>query len=80
MIPFDGLVDRRNDEPMIFAENLDADPDEEIEVSCEVACEEPIVAAIDVPDMPTLPFLDLDADYRRAEVHRRGLDREEHAE
>ena len=63
LVPFDALVDRRNDEPMIFAENLDADPDEEIEVSCAVACEEPAVAAIDVPDMPTLPFLDFDADY-----------------
>ena len=62
LVPFDGLVDRRNDEPMIFAQNLDADPDQEIEVSCEVACEEPVVDEIDIPDMPTLPFLSLDAD------------------
>src|SRR5262245_774890 len=26
LVPFDGLVDRRNDEPMIFAANLEADP------------------------------------------------------
>ena len=44
LVPFDGLVDRRNDEPMIFAENLDADPDREIEVSCGVVGDQPIVA------------------------------------
>ena len=45
-VPFDGLIDRRNDEPTIFANDLDADPDQEIEVSCEVQCEEPIVGSM----------------------------------
>ena len=58
----DGLVDRRNDEPMIFARNLDADPDREIEVSCSIWDDEPIVGEIGVPEMPDLPFLSLDAD------------------
>ena len=63
LVPFDGMIDRRNDEPMIFAKNLDADPDKEIEVSCEVACEEPVVDGIDIPDMPALPALSLNAGY-----------------
>lgn len=62
LIPFDGLVDRRNDEPMFFANNLYADPDEKIEVSCRVACEEPVVGEIGVPEMPYLPFLSLNVD------------------
>jgi hypothetical protein len=53
LVPFDGLVDRRNDEPMIFAANLEADPDEEREVSCAVAGD---WADVDVPDMPVLPY------------------------
>jgi hypothetical protein len=62
LIPFDGLVDRRNDEPMIFAGNLEVDPDREIEVSCEVLAEEPVVAEPDIPEMPDLPWLYLNAD------------------
>jgi hypothetical protein len=62
LVPFDCIGDRRNDEPMIFAENLDADPDQEIEVSCEVSCEVPVVGEPDIPDMPTLPWLSLNAD------------------
>ena len=62
LVPFNGIVDRRNDEPMIFARDLDADPNEEIEVSCEVTCEEPVVGEIDIPEMPELPFLSLAAD------------------
>jgi hypothetical protein len=57
LVPFDGLVDRRNDEPMIFAPNLDADPDQEREVSCEVGGD---WADVDVPDMPVLPFISVD--------------------
>ena len=37
LVPFDCLGDRRNDEPMIFAGNLYADPDREIEASCGVS-------------------------------------------
>jgi hypothetical protein len=61
LIPFDGLIDRRNDEPMMFAGNLDADPDREIEVSCDVALNEPRVAEVAIPDVPSLPFLWLHA-------------------
>jgi hypothetical protein len=54
LIPFDCLIDRRNNEPMIFAANLDADPDQERKVSSTVVDN---WANIDVPDMPALPFL-----------------------
>jgi hypothetical protein len=59
LVPFDCLIDQRNDEPMIFAANLDADPDREIEVSCNVDGEQPSVDAPDIPDMPSLPSLGL---------------------
>ena len=62
IVPFDGLIDRRNDEPMIFAEYLDVDPNDELNVSCSVKCDEPFVGELDIPSMPTLPFLSLDAD------------------
>jgi hypothetical protein len=62
LVPFDGMVDRRNDEPMIFAQSLDTDPDEELEVSCMVVDSDPGVEAIDIPDMPRLPSLFLAAD------------------
>jgi hypothetical protein len=62
LVPFDGMIDRRNDEPMIFAGNLDADPDEELSVDCELADTEPEVEAIDVPNMPNLPSLFLALD------------------
>jgi hypothetical protein len=61
LIKFDDLVDRRNDEPMFFAANLDADPDQEIEVSCEVVDDQPLVGEPDIPSMPTLPWLALNA-------------------
>ena len=80
LVPFDCLVDRRNDEPMIFAENLDADPDRKIELSCGVDGDQPSVEMPDIPDMPELPFLISLRQLPRAEVHRRGLDREEHTE
>jgi hypothetical protein len=57
LVPFDGLVDRRNSEPMIFATNLEADPEEEREVSCEVVGD---WADVDVPDMPVLPSISVD--------------------
>src|SRR6266511_1640238 len=59
LVPFDCLVDRRNDEPMIFAENLDADPDRKIELSCGVDGDQPSVEMPDIPDMPVLPFFNL---------------------
>jgi hypothetical protein len=59
LVPFDGLVDRRNDEPLIFASDLDADPDREIELSCGVGGDRPSVRVLDIPNMPVLPFLDL---------------------
>jgi hypothetical protein len=62
LVPFDGLVDRRNDEPMIFGQNLEADPDQEIEPSCAVLDDNPVVAKVAIPDMPDLPWLDLDID------------------
>jgi hypothetical protein len=62
LVPFDGMIDRRNDEPMIFAGNLDADPDKELQASCLLADTEPDVEAIDVPDMPNLPSLFLEID------------------
>jgi len=52
LIPFDGLIDRRNDEPMIFAPNLYSDPNEEREVSCLVLWDE---VEVDLPDLPNLP-------------------------
>jgi hypothetical protein len=61
LVPFDCLVDRRNDEPMIFARNLDADPDQEIEVSCRVLGDQPRVFEVQTPSMPPLPFLYLTA-------------------
>jgi hypothetical protein len=63
LVPHDGLVDKRNDEPMIFAEDLEDDPDREIEVSCALADEEPLVEPLTTPDMPTLPGLALYTDY-----------------
>jgi hypothetical protein len=59
LIPFDALVDRRNDEPMIFAADLDVDPDQEIAVSCGVEDEQPFVDELEIPDMPNLPGLSL---------------------
>jgi hypothetical protein len=62
LIEHNDLVDRRNDEPMIFAENLDPDPDQEIEVSCDVVDEQPLVVEPEIPGMPDLPGFSLDAD------------------
>jgi hypothetical protein len=59
LVPFDCLVDRRNEEPMIFAKNLDADPNRKIDFSCGVECDQPIVAMPDIPNMPVLPWLGL---------------------
>jgi hypothetical protein len=54
LIPFDGLVDRRNDEPMIFEVNAELAPDEEREVSCDLY---DASTGLSVPDMPVLPSL-----------------------
>jgi hypothetical protein len=61
LVKFDDLVDRRNDLPMFFAANLDADPDQEIEVSCAVIGDQPLVDDLEIPAMPTLPWLGLSA-------------------
>jgi hypothetical protein len=60
LVPFDGLIDRRNDEPMFFANNTLLDPDEEREVSAEVLFDE---VEIETPEFPTTP-----------EIHIFGLD------
>jgi hypothetical protein len=59
LVPFDCLVDRRNDEPMIFAKNLDVDPGRPIAFSCGVDGDEPSVETPAAPNMPVLPSLDL---------------------
>jgi hypothetical protein len=51
-IPFDGLVDRRNDEPLILAG--DADPDFDPTVSCSLLTEDVDVRLPDFPDLPDL--------------------------
>ena len=60
LIPFDGLMDRRNDEPMFFASNTNLDPNEERVVSSAVLFDE---VEIELPEFPTLP-----------EIHIFGLD------
>jgi hypothetical protein len=52
LIPFDGLVDKRNDEPIIYAANVD--PQQELEANCEVASG---WTYFDKPDLPPLPDL-----------------------
>jgi hypothetical protein len=56
LIPFDGLTDHRNDEPMIFERNAGLDPNEEREISCELYDER---TSFDIPEMPPLPSLDV---------------------
>jgi hypothetical protein len=51
-IPFNGLVDRRNDEPMILAG--DADPDFDPAVSCSLLTQDVDVRLPDFPDLPDL--------------------------
>jgi hypothetical protein len=63
LVPFDCLIDQRNDEPMFFAANMDADPDREIEVSCAVSGGQPYVGEVEVPNRPPLPWLSLNAGY-----------------
>jgi hypothetical protein len=52
LVPFDGLIDRRNDEPLIFASNLYADPNAERTASCAVIWDQ---VDVDIPDRPHLP-------------------------
>jgi hypothetical protein len=54
LIPIDGLVDRRNDAPIIFEPHAERDPGGE--VSCAVACD---WAYVDVPDIPSLPCIEV---------------------
>jgi hypothetical protein len=60
LIPFDGIVDNRNDPPIFNAINAHLNPDEEQEVSAEVNFGE---VEIETPEFPTLP-----------EIHVHGLD------
>ena len=60
-IPFDSFVDRRNDEPMFFANDLEADPDRKLAADCDVYIDEPVVS-LSIPGMPSLPHLSLDID------------------
>jgi hypothetical protein len=60
--PTTGLVDRRNDEPMIFAENMETDPDQEIQVGSQVQDDEPLIEEVKTPELPELPWLYLDVD------------------
>jgi hypothetical protein len=55
LIPFDGLADRRNDPPLIYA--TDADPQRELKASCDVCSE---WTYFDKPELPPLPDLDVD--------------------
>jgi hypothetical protein len=52
LVPFDGLVDRRNAEPLILAKNVD--PDKVFTATCETIGE---FAYFDVPEFPYLPTL-----------------------
>lgn len=62
LIPFDGLIDRRNEEPMIFAYNLQADPEKELGADCGTDDDDPTVDDLSPPDMPPLPSLGLSFD------------------
>jgi len=53
LIPFDGLVDKRNDEPIIYAKN--ADPQQELEAYCGVVERD----GFEIPELPSLPELGL---------------------
>src|SRR5262249_43832976 len=52
LVPFDGLVDKRNAEPLILAKATD--PDKELEACCETYFES---LTLDIPDLPHLPSL-----------------------
>jgi hypothetical protein len=54
-IPFDGLIDRRNGEPIFLAGP--ADPDYDPEVTCSMFGDD---VDVDLPDFPCLPSLDVD--------------------
>src|SRR5262249_18506505 len=53
LITFDGLVDKRNDEPIIYAKN--ADPQQELEAYCGVVERD----GFEIPELPSLPELGL---------------------
>src|SRR5215470_13593389 len=55
LIPFNGLIDRRNDPPLIYA--IDVDPQRKLEAACQVVSE---WASLYKPDLPPLPDLDVD--------------------
>jgi hypothetical protein len=56
LIPFDSIIDQRNDPPIFNAINAHLDPDEDREVSCEVQFDE---VEIETPGFPTLPLIDV---------------------
>src|SRR5262249_36011383 len=55
LIPFDGLVDKRNDPPLIHAP--DTDPQRELEADCDVVSS---WTSFDKPELPPLPDLGVD--------------------
>lgn len=62
LVPFDGLIDRRNDEPMVFAHDLDVDRDVDPCADCTMDDSAPTVVVPFAPHMPPLPSYDLSFD------------------
>jgi hypothetical protein len=62
LVPFDGLTDRRNDEPRLFALNPQLDPNEGRVVSSEVLFDEPEIEAPEFPTLPEIHIFELDDD------------------
>lgn len=56
-IPFNGLIDRRNDEPMLYASKIYIGRDIELTAECGFYDEE---IDLDIPDLPDLPSLSVD--------------------
>jgi hypothetical protein len=55
LIPFNGLIDKRNDEPLIYAKNVD--PQRKLKADCRTFNE---WTRLDKPGLPMLPFLSVD--------------------
>jgi hypothetical protein len=53
LVPFDGLVDKRNNEPLLLAK--DTDPEQELEAHCGVVERN----SLEIPELPPLPELGL---------------------
>jgi hypothetical protein len=54
LIPFNGLADKRNDSPLLYAR--EADPQRELEANCKVFRQ---FTYFEKPDLPSLPSLDV---------------------